>query len=136
VPVREPPPPMQSIVFDSVHKVFRRGGFFFSRQCSAETYALRGLSLEMPSGEILVILGPNGSGKSTTLKLISTMLLPDRGRVLVNGANTRRRRNRFAGRLGLSWLRNVPFSRVLPRERTSIFSQLLRMFPGVSAQHV
>jgi len=81
---------MDSIVFESVHKVFRQRGFFFLRKPEAETHALKGLSLTVAPGEVLGLLGPNGSGKSTTLKLISTMLLPDRGHVVVQGCDTRR----------------------------------------------
>jgi ABC-2 type transport system ATP-binding protein len=125
VPVREPPPSMQSIVFDSVHKIFRRGGFFFSRRRSAETYALRGLSLEIPCGEILVILGPNGSGKSTTLKLISTMLLPDRGRVLVNGFDTLRESQRVRRQVGLALAAERSFfPRLTARENLDFFAAL------------
>ena len=76
---------MYSIVLDSVHKVFR-SGFFGSG--SVETYALRAISLNVLPGEVISLLGPNGSGKSTTLRLISTVLLPDRGAVIVNGSNT------------------------------------------------
>lgn len=79
---------MHSIVFDSVHKMFG-GSFFFSRRTRPESHALRGISLEVFAGEVLALLGPNGSGKSTSLKLVSTMLLPDRGRVLVGGTDTR-----------------------------------------------
>lgn len=39
---------------------------------------------------MLALLGPNGSGKTTLLKLISTILLPDTGRVFVHGADTHR----------------------------------------------
>jgi len=76
---------MYSIVLDSVHKVFR-SGFFGSGK--VETYALRGVSLCVLPGEVVSLLGPNGSGKSTTLRLISTILLPDRGEVVVNGLTT------------------------------------------------
>lgn len=76
---------MYSIVLDSVHKLFRSG--FFSSG-SVETCALRGVSLSVLPGEVISLLGPNGSGKSTTLRLISTVLLPDRGTVIVNGAST------------------------------------------------
>lgn len=76
---------MYSIVLDSVHKVFG-SGFFGSGK--VETYALRGVSLSVLPGEVVSLLGPNGSGKSTTLRLISTSLLPDRGKVVVNGSTT------------------------------------------------
>ncbi|MBW1764289.1 MAG: ABC transporter ATP-binding protein, partial [Deltaproteobacteria bacterium] len=45
--------------------------------------ALKGVSLELHSGEILGILGPNGSGKSTLLKIIDGILLPQEGEVLI-----------------------------------------------------
>ena len=80
---------MQSVVLESVHKIFRPAGFFWSGAARAETRALKGVSLSAAAGETLALLGPNGSGKSTTLKLVSTMLLPDRGRVFVAGADTR-----------------------------------------------
>jgi ABC-2 type transport system ATP-binding protein len=76
---------MYSIVLDSVHKVFRSGFFASGR---VETYALCGISLNVLPGEVVSLLGPNGSGKSTTLRLISTVLLPNRGTVIVNGWST------------------------------------------------
>ena len=48
---------------------------------------LDGIDLEARPGEMVGVLGPNGSGKSTLLKLISGVLRPQRGRVLVDGAD-------------------------------------------------
>jgi len=42
---------------------------------------LRGISLEVPQGEIVTLLGPNGAGKSTTLKAISGLLKTEDGKV-------------------------------------------------------
>src|SRR5229473_3619489 len=42
---------------------------------------LKGLSLEVPSGQIVALLGPNGAGKSTTLKAISGLLAAEEGEV-------------------------------------------------------
>ena len=83
---------MDSIALESVSKVFRHRPSLFNwmgRERSGETRALDDISLNVASGRVLVLLGPNGSGKTTTLKLVSTMLLPDAGRVLVEGADTR-----------------------------------------------
>ncbi len=82
---------MDSIVLDSVSKVFRHSPALFNwigNERGGETRALDDVSLQVEPGKILVLLGPNGSGKTTTLKLISTVLLPDAGRVLIEGADT------------------------------------------------
>jgi ABC-2 type transport system ATP-binding protein len=79
---------MNSVVLEDVHKSFRKSDIFgFGR--SVETRALKGVSLSAAPGDVLGLLGPNGSGKSTTLKLISTVLLPDRGHIRVNERDTR-----------------------------------------------
>jgi len=47
--------------------------------------ALRGVSIEVPEGQIVTILGANGAGKTTLLKTISGVLDPEKGQVLLNG---------------------------------------------------
>ncbi len=49
--------------------------------------ALRGLSLSVPSGSLYGLLGPNGAGKTTALRILATLLAPDRGTVSVAGLN-------------------------------------------------
>jgi len=51
--------------------------------------AVDNLSLEIEEGQHVAIIGPNGSGKSTLAKLLNALLLPDAGRVLVDGIDTR-----------------------------------------------
>ncbi len=52
------------------------------------TQALRGVDLTVERGEIFGLVGPNGAGKSTTLRIVSTLLSADGGRVTVRGADT------------------------------------------------
>lgn len=47
--------------------------------------ALRDVSFEAADGRITGLLGPNGAGKSTTLRVLYTMLRPDRGRARIDG---------------------------------------------------
>lgn len=54
--------------------------------------ALDDVSFSVRRGDILGLLGPNGAGKTTTIKTICGLLVPDRGRVLVNGFDNQRER--------------------------------------------
>ena len=50
-------------------------------------HALRGISLEVKSGQIVTLLGANGAGKSTTMKCISGLLKPTGGKIEFMGEN-------------------------------------------------
>ena len=58
---------------DDLHKSF--GGF----------EALRGISLEVPSGSIYGFVGPNGAGKTTTMRILTTLTRPSQGQAWVAG---------------------------------------------------
>jgi ABC-2 type transport system ATP-binding protein len=115
---------MNMVVFESVSKNFRQRAFF-SRTVNEETHALRNVSLEVAAGEVLGLLGPNGSGKSTTLKLISTVLLPDAGRVSVAEFNTRLHGQQVSRRVGFAIASERSFfPRLTARENLEFFAAL------------
>ena len=49
--------------------------------------AVRGISLDIPKGEVYGFIGPNGAGKSSTMKVLATLLTNYRGRAYVTGIN-------------------------------------------------
>ncbi|HEX4224268.1 MAG TPA: ATP-binding cassette domain-containing protein, partial [Pseudonocardiaceae bacterium] len=49
--------------------------------------AVRGIDLDVASGELVGFLGPNGAGKTTTLRMLTTLLTPTSGEALVAGAD-------------------------------------------------
>jgi osmoprotectant transport system ATP-binding protein len=64
---------------------FERVGFAYA----GRPPVLRDVSFDVASGEVLALVGRSGAGKSTILKLINRLLLPQSGRVVVDGRDTR-----------------------------------------------
>ncbi len=119
---------MDRIVFESVRKIFRhRPALFnlFGRERGGETVALSDLSFSVASPEVVVLLGPNGSGKTTALKLISTILLPDAGSVLVGGFDARGDAGEVRRQVGIAVATERSFfPRLSARENLEFFATL------------
>lgn len=59
------------------------------------------ISFSIPSGEIVGFIGPNGAGKSTTIKMMTGILIPDDGSVLINGLNYKKNRKQILMNTGV-----------------------------------
>lgn len=119
---------MPAVILESVSKVFRHRpalGNWLGRERTGVTVALDHVSLEVSAGSVLVLLGPNGSGKTTTLKLISTVLLPDHGQVVVEGFDTQRDACAVRKRVGFAVATERSFfPRLSARENLDFFAAL------------
>lgn len=62
--------------------------------------AVNDLSFTAKRGEIYGLLGPNGAGKTTTLRMLATLIKPDEGDALIDGASVVKEPDKVRGRIG------------------------------------
>ncbi|MDW8478096.1 ATP-binding cassette domain-containing protein [Streptomyces scabiei] len=79
-----------AVIIEGLHKKYRTNR------------ALCGVELEVRTGEIRGLLGPNGAGKTTLVKILTTLLEPDHGSVLVNGWNVVEEPEKVRSTIGLA----------------------------------
>lgn len=65
-------------------------------------HALKGVSIEVPQGQIITLIGANGAGKSTTLRTLSGLLRATEGRILLEGKEIHRLPAQDIVKLGMS----------------------------------
>src|ERR1700674_1852062 len=91
------------------------------------THALRGLDLDVAEGTILALLGPNGAGKTTAVRILTTLLKPDRGRAEVAGIDVLAHRGDVRRKIGVAG-QNATLDEVLTgRENLEMIGRLFRL---------
>ena len=63
--------------------------------------AVDDLSFQIKAGEIVGFIGPNGAGKSTTIKMMSGILTPTSGEILINGMDIQKKRKEVVRNIGV-----------------------------------
>jgi len=63
--------------------------------------ALRGIELNVRTGEFLTLFGPNGAGKTTLLKILSTIIKPTSGSVIIGGLDLKKADNDIRKNIGV-----------------------------------
>lgn len=119
------PEPM--ITVQGLHKTFRRPGLkAFLRPGSVQSHeVLKGVDLEVSSGDYVALLGANGAGKTTILKSIATLLTADRGTVSVLGLDAARQGRRVRDVTGYVLADERSFHwRLSAAENLEFFAQL------------
>lgn len=88
------------IEVENLHKTFRvRQGGLLSPSIGVME-AVKDISFQVNRGEVVGYLGPNGAGKSTTIKILTGLLVPDRGNVEISGLVPWKHRREHVARLG------------------------------------
>ena len=78
--------------------------------------AIRDISFEIEKGEIVGYIGPNGAGKSTTIKILSGILTPDSGKVLIGNSIPYVDRQKYVQTIGA--VKNGVKQKVMDKERS------------------
>jgi ABC-2 type transport system ATP-binding protein len=95
--------------------------------------ALDGLSLTVECGGVYGLLGPNGAGKTTLIRVLATLLEPDRGRVRVAGIDVRRHPAEVRARIGLAGQYAAVDDHLTGRENVEMVGRLYGL-PGRQAR--
>jgi lipopolysaccharide export system ATP-binding protein len=69
---------------------------------------VKGVSVDVASGEVVGLLGPNGAGKTTTFSMVVGLTAPDSGRVLLDGINVTDDPMYVRARKGIGYLPQEP----------------------------
>lgn len=86
--------------------------------------AVDGIDVQARDGEITGLLGPNGAGKTTTLRLLYTLLAPERGEIRVDGIDARRDAAAARARMGVLPDAKGLYKRLSCRENIEYFGRL------------
>ena len=115
------------IAVEHLAKRFAAPGRNWWRAAAAPVQAVRDVSFRAPDGCITGLLGPNGAGKTTTLRLLAGLLVPDAGRLAVDGIDVTRRPREALARMGvLSDARGL-YPRLTARENIVYYGALQGM---------
>jgi heme exporter protein A len=63
--------------------------------------ALKSIDLQVKQGETVVVFGPNGAGKTTLLKILSTVMKPTSGRIVINGFDLKKDADEIRRHIGV-----------------------------------
>lgn len=86
--------------------------------------AVKGISFEVRDGEITGLLGPNGAGKTTTLRMLYSLLPPDKGEIRIDGLDPTRDAMAIKRTLGVVPDSRGLYTRMSARENIAYYGEL------------
>ncbi len=107
--------PDAAIVVENVHKRF------------GDVEALAGVELRAEAGKVFGLLGPNGAGKTTLVRILTTLLQPDKGEVRVLGLDVTREAETLRGIIGLAGQYAAVDENLTGRENLEMVGQLYHL---------
>ncbi|MBA7609745.1 ABC transporter ATP-binding protein NatA [subsurface metagenome] len=96
----------------------------FNDKKRGKVVAVNNLEFNCRKGQIFGLLGPNGAGKTTTLRILATMILPTKGKVMVNGFDVVKEANKVRRQIGFLSSETGLYDRFTPRETVRFFGRI------------
>ena len=109
-----------AIEIKNLTKIYKKRG-------GKKVIAINDLNFTVNKGEIFGLLGPNGAGKTTTLRIISTILKPTSGDVVVEGVSVSKNPDEIKKIVGFLTGETRLYERLTPRETFYYFGRLYNM---------
>lgn len=128
----------EAIVVEDLAKTYRvKKRIRFLKSHIEVVEALRGISFKVRYGEVVGLLGPNGAGKTTTIKILATLLLPDRGEALIDGYSVVKEPNKVRERIGIMLTVEKGFyGKLSGRENLEYFAALYGLEPRRARERI
>ena len=93
----------------------------------SETTGIFDVDLDVPGETVMALLGPNGAGKTTALRILSTLLRPDRGTVRVGGFDALTQPGRVQALIGVANQASAVDEKLSGRVNLNMFARLHRL---------
>ena len=106
---------------------WQRKGWRIARAPQTWVQAVSDISVHAPNGQITGLLGANGAGKTSTLRMLAGLLVPDSGRLEVDGISVTQERTKAQSRMGILADARGLYPRLTARENMVYFGRLQGM---------
>ena len=94
--------------------------------------AVKNISFEIEKGEVVAFIGPNGAGKSTTIKMMTSILYPDKGSINIMGLDPTKDRKKLAYQIGTVFgQKEQLWTHLTPYDNFKFFGAIYDINPSV-----
>lgn len=98
--------------------------------------AVDAISFEIKHGEIFAFLGPNGAGKTTTIKMLTTLLKPSKGKIIINGVDSIKNQNEARKSFGIVFQDPSLDDELTAEENLEFHAVLYKIEPKIRALRI
>ena len=88
---------------------------------------LRGIELDIPSGQFVTVFGPNGAGKSTLLKTLALISRPTEGEILIDGVNSKKNTDALRQKIGVISHHTFLYENLTAKENLTFYGQMYQV---------